>query len=66
VYSEICRRNFLTESTGDNIYANATSSPVWVQYGSDDEEYLVIRELDRDAKKHVLPRPDRSTTDHAG
>lgn len=27
-----------------------------MQYGSDDEEYMVIRELDRDAKKHVLPR----------
>ena len=52
--------------SGDNIYSKATSSPVWVQYGADDEEYMVIRELDKDAKKHVHPRLDRFSTDYAG
>jgi len=50
------RSDRLAEFSVENIYLNATSSPVWVQYGSDDEEYMVIRGLDRDAKKHVLPR----------
>jgi hypothetical protein len=56
----------LTDFSVVNIYSNATFSPVWVQYGSDDEEYMVIRGLDEVTKKHVHPRLDRPFTDHAG
>jgi hypothetical protein len=39
-----------TDRPGNEVYSNAAESPVWVQYGSDGQDFQVVRDRTEDSQ----------------